>query len=104
LKHIDPDVVLYSLQTLANMINHPGIRRRFRDDGFLQNVFDLLEAEEIDEAHLEAIAALVMNFGSISKDEAKRLSDALDSYEIDSPRRIIVSFMEFLKTCMRVDA
>jgi hypothetical protein len=96
LKHIHPDVVLYSLQTLANLIGHRTIRRRFRAGGFVTAVLDLFAAEEMDELHLEAIAALLINFGDISADEAALFAAAIDEFEIDEASPVVNVFIEFL--------
>jgi hypothetical protein len=96
LKHANPDAVLLSLQALANLINHAGVRRRFRDGGFVAVVLGLLTAEEVDELELEAIAALVMNFGAISEDEAQLFARSLEEYEIGGTNGIVNGFVDFL--------
>jgi hypothetical protein len=94
--HVDPDVELYALQVLANLVNHGAIRRRFRDGGYLTHVLELLKGDSIDELLLEAIAALVMNFGAISADEASEFAAALDEFELDRSNQIVASFIDFL--------
>ena len=103
LKHVNPDIVLYSLQTLANLINHAGLRRRFREDGFVESLLELLEGEEIDELELEALAALIMNFGAITQDEAQKFLNALDMFEIPPESEMPQAFRKFLKQQLRVD-
>ncbi|OHT09288.1 hypothetical protein TRFO_21855 [Tritrichomonas foetus] len=103
MKHVNPDIVLYSLQTLANLINHAGIRRRFRSDGFVESLLEILEGDEIDELELEAVAALIMNFGAITQDEAQKFLDALDMFEIPPGSDIPLAFRNFLKQQLRVD-
>jgi hypothetical protein len=101
LKHISPDVVLYSMQTLINLINHPGIRRRFRESNFTANILELFDVEEMEETEVEAIAALVMNFVEISPEESRALSRALDQFEIDRSNPIVGTFIHFLNEEMR---
>lgn len=103
IKHVDPDVVLYSLQTLANLINHAGIRRRFRSAGLVESLLELLQSDDLDELELEAIAALIMNFGAITVDEAQKFYEALDEFEIPYDAEIPNAFKDFLKKQMRVD-
>jgi hypothetical protein len=74
---------------------HAGVRRRFRD-GFVQVVLELFDTEEIDEMELEAIAALIINFGTVSVEEAGRFADALGDYEIDRSNPLIAALLEFL--------
>jgi hypothetical protein len=96
LKHIDPDVVLYSLQTLANLVIHPRIRRRFREGGFIDNVLALFDTDEMEELELGAIAALVMNFRDVTAEEAGEFSRALDEFEINRKDPMVKAFLEFL--------
>lgn len=103
LKHPNPDVVLYSLQTLANLVNHAGVRRRFRSSDCINTLIELFKGDEVDEMELEAIAALVMNFGAISSEEAQEFLDALDEFDLDESLEIIPIFITFLKQQLLVD-
>lgn len=103
IKHVNPDIVLYSLQTLANLINHAGIRRRFRSAGLVESLLDLLEGDELDELELEAIAALIMNFGAITPEEANKFYDALQEFEIPQDAAIPNAFIEFLQQQLKVN-
>jgi hypothetical protein len=96
LKHIHPDVVLYSLQTLANLVNHPVIRCRLRENDFIATILESFDVEELEETELEAVAALVMNFAEISHEEALALFEALNQFEIDASNPIIGTFLNFL--------
>jgi hypothetical protein len=95
-KHIHPDVVLFSLQTLANLVNHPGIRDRLRRGNLLAVILELFDSEEMEEMELEAIAALVMNLAEMSPGEAASLAKALDQFDIDSGNTVIDAFVSFL--------
>lgn len=103
INHVDPDVVLYSLQTLANLINHAGIRRRFRSAGLVESLLELLNSDNLDELELDAIAALIMNFGAITVEEAQKFYQALDEFEIPQDAEILNIFKDFLKQQTRVD-
>lgn len=103
INHINQDVVLYSLQTLANLINHAGIRRRFRSAGIVESLLELIRSDNLDEMELDAIAALIMNFGAITADEAQYFYKALDEFEIPQNAEIPNIFKDFLKQQMRVD-
>lgn len=96
LKHVNSDVVLYSLQTLANMVSQKEMKQRFRASGCIDTIFELLDSDEIDAMELEAIAALIMNFGEIQPQEAQAFSDTLDEYEIDESDSMINTFKVFL--------
>lgn len=103
INHINPDIVLYSLQTLANLINHAGIRRRFRSAGLVESLLELIRSDNLDEMELDAIAALIMNFGAITAEEAQDFYKALDEFEIPQDAEIPNIFKDFLKQQMRVD-
>lgn len=103
INHINPDIVLYSLQTLANLINHAGIRRRFRSAGIVESLLELIRSDNLDEMELDAIAALIMNFGAITADEAQYFYKALDEFEIPQNAEIPNIFKDFLKQQMRID-
>ena len=103
LKHVNSDIVLYSMQTLANLINQKSLRSRFRKSGCLATIFERLEQEEIDAMELEAIAALIMNFNEITPQEAQTLIDALNEYEISDEDQMMKTFRDFLKKKVRVD-
>jgi hypothetical protein len=96
LKHIHPDVVLYALQILANLANHAVVRERFQAENVLRFVLDLFLTEEMDEAQLEAMAALVLNIGVMSPADARVLTAAISEYDIDRSNSVIASFIEFL--------
>lgn len=96
-KHVNGDIVLYSLQTLANLINHKSLKKRFRDCGCMETIFERLRSDEIDVMELEAIAALVMNLGEITPEEATMFLDAVDEYEISESDTMITAFKEFLE-------
>jgi hypothetical protein len=96
LGHVHQDVVLFALQALTNLVNHAGVRRRFREGGGLNALLDMLSADEIDELELEGIAALVVNFGAISIDEASMFASAIEQFEIDGSNHIITNFAVFL--------
>jgi hypothetical protein len=97
LKHVNPDVVLYALQTLANLVNHPRIRRRFRDAGFVADVLALFDADEIEELELGAIAALIMNFRDVTAEEADQFLAGLDTFEINRNDSMVKAFLAFLQ-------
>jgi hydroxyethylthiazole kinase-like sugar kinase family protein len=67
-----------------------------REVGFLNAVLELFEGDEIDELELEAIAALVVNFGSLPPDEARVFAAAVSEYQIDSTNPIVVAFLDFV--------
>jgi hypothetical protein len=60
LRHIHSDAVLYSLQTLANLVNHAAVRTRFREGRCVNFVVELLRADEMDELVLGAISAFMV--------------------------------------------
>jgi hypothetical protein len=101
LKHVHSDVVLYSLQTLANLANHKQIHRRFNNSRFLHSLIALFAGEEMDELQLEAIAALVMNVGTISPGDASLFARTLADYEIDRSNLVIRAFIDFLNAGVR---
>jgi hypothetical protein len=101
LKHVHSDVVLYSLQTLANLANHEQIRQRFNNSRFLDSLISLFAGEEMDELQVEAIAALVMNFGTISAGDASLFARTLDDYEFDGSNLVITAFIDFLNRGVR---
>jgi hypothetical protein len=98
LKHVNPDIVLYALQTLANLVNHPRVRRKFRERGFVADVLALFASDEIEELELAAIAALIMNFGDITPEESAQFRTALDEFEINRTDPIVKAFLEFLQS------
>jgi hypothetical protein len=97
LRHSNSDVVLYSLQALANLVPYHKIKTRFRAAGTMDAVFELLDGGEIDEMELEAIAALLINFRTITADEADRFAAALDEYEVDRNGEVLGMFLDFLE-------
>jgi hypothetical protein len=100
LKHVHSDVILYSLQTLANLASHRQVCKRFNNSRFFPSLLDLFAGEEMDELQLEAIAALVMNLGRISADAAALFARALGDYEIDGSNLVITTFIDFLNGCI----
>jgi hypothetical protein len=96
LKHIHPDVVLYSLQTLTNLANHAVVRKRFQAENVLHVVLDLFSGEEMDEVQLEAMAALVLNIGAMAPADACSLGAAFAEYELDRSNPVIDALIEFL--------
>jgi hypothetical protein len=97
LRHSNPDVVLYSLQTLANLVPYGEIKVRFRAAGAMDAIFELLDDEETGEMELEAIAALVINFRTITAHEAGRFAEALGEYEVDRNGEVLGVFFDFLE-------
>ena len=104
LKHVNDDVVLYSLQTLANLVSQPEMKQRFRAAGCIGTILELLDSEEIDVMELEAIAAVIMNFGALEADEAQSFSQAIEQYEINDSDDIIKTFKHYLKKQLLVDS
>ncbi|KAH0794231.1 hypothetical protein GPJ56_001834 [Histomonas meleagridis] len=103
LRHVDHEIVIYSLQTLANLVNQAGMRRRLRAADAINAVMELLDAEEVMEDEIEAIAALIMNFGAITSEEAKGFLNKLDEFEIDEESNMVTAFRKFLKQQTLVD-
>jgi hypothetical protein len=93
LRHSHSDIVLYTLQALANLVPSPEIKRWFRG---MEAIFELLRGEEVGEMELEAIAALVINFQKISADEARHLREVLEEYELDPSNQVISVLINFL--------
>lgn len=96
LSHPSQDIVCYSLQTLTNLVNHAGIRRRFSSSNGVNAVLELLDSEEIDEAILEAICKLIMNYGALSADEAQSFIEKIEEFDA-SGVEIIPLFLNFLR-------
>ena len=104
LKHVNDDVVLYSLQTLANLVSQAEMKQRFRAAGCLDTILELLDSDEIDVMELEAIAAVIMNFGTLEADEARAFSQAIEQYETNDSDDIINTFKAYLKKQLLVDS
>jgi hypothetical protein len=96
LRHSHSDIVLCTLQALANLVPYLDVKRRFRAGRGMEAVFELLSGEEVEEMEMEAIAALVINFRTISADEARRFQEVLEEYELDPSDQVIGAFISFL--------
>ena len=96
LSHPSPDIVCYALQTLTNLVPQAGIRRRFTESNGVKAVTELLDCEEIDEAILEAICKLMMNYGSLTPEEASILLEKIDEFDA-SIVDVVPLFKEYLR-------
>jgi len=96
LRHPSQDVTLYSLQTLTNLVNHAGIRRRFRNSGGVEAIKDIFRLEEMNVEELEAVAKLTMNFGALDASESMEIMKMVTDFNA-SQIEIVPVFIEFLK-------